>query len=147
MLHVAFHLSFPASASSAVRGTGLRARVQSLAHLCSTAEKDEERLKDSTELKGTIEGSSAQSYSFCFGASLAELLPYIPLQSIQGIQLFVHLLKSSLFLWAEMSRPGPVPHDTKQASTALGSPAQRSGLGGAASYPERAGSFPRNEID
>lgn len=37
--------------------------------------------------------------------------------------------------------------DTNQASTALGSPAQWSGLGGAASYPERVGSFPCNEID
>lgn len=46
-----------------------------------------------------------------------------------------------------MSRPGPVPHDTEQARTARGSPAQWSGLGGAASYPERVGSFSHNEID
>lgn len=75
------------------------------------------------------------------------MLPHIPLQSIRGTQLFVYLLKSSLVLWAETTRPGPVPHETTQASTALGSPAQPPGLGGTASYPERVGSFPCNEID
>lgn len=55
----------------------------------------EERLEDSTDLKGTIEGPSAQSYSFYFGASLAELLPSTPLQSILGIQLLVRLLKAA----------------------------------------------------
>lgn len=46
-----------------------------------------------------------------------------------------------------MRRPGPVPHDTKRARTAPGSPAQWSGLGEAASYPERVGPFPSNKID
>lgn len=56
-------------------------------------------------------------------------------------------LKSSLLLGAGASRPGPASCDTKQTSTALGISAQWSGLGGAASYPERVGSFPCNEID
>lgn len=68
------------------------------------------------------------------------------MQFIQGIRLFVGLFEKRPALGAEMSRPGPVPPDTEPARTAHGSPAQWSGLGGAASYPERFGSFSHNEI-
>lgn len=56
-------------------------------------------------------------------------------------------LKAACSWGAGTSRPGPAPCDSKQTSTALGISAQWSGLGGAASYPERAGALPCNEID
>lgn len=85
--------------------------------------------------------SSAQG-SFLFSASLVHLCS-LPMT----VNYLYICLKSGLLLGAEASRPGPAPCDTEQASTALGSLAQWSGLGGAASSPERVGPFPRNKID
>ena len=85
--------------------------------------------------------SPAQS-SFLLSASLVHLCSL----SMTVNYLYI-CLQSSLLMGAEASWPGPAPCDTKQASTALGSLAQWSGLGGAASSPERVGPYPCNRID
>lgn len=146
-LTLLFHLAFPTPPSSTAHGAGLLATVKSLAHLCSTAEEDGRETQAGTELRGTKQVSSAWSFyflCFCKPGGVVTLYRCSPSKAFNYLCI---CLKSSLLCGAEMRRPGPVPHDTKRARTAPGSPAQWSGLGEAASYPERVGPFPSNEID
>lgn len=133
-------LLLPAPAPSPVPG-----RVQSLARPRSAAEEAGSETEDSTELKGTKKFPQLEWCLFLLGTPGGVGTLYHRSLSKASNYLCV-CLKGSLLMWAETSGPGPAPHDTKQASAALGSPAQ-DGLGGAASSPERVGSFPCNEID
>lgn len=92
-LTLLFHLAFPTPPYSMAHGAGLRATMKSLAHLCSTAEED------GREIQGwhRIEGDKTSVLSlefFLFMFLQAWWSCYlILLQSIQGIQLFVHLFE------------------------------------------------------
>lgn len=145
ILPFALHSAFPASASSPAHRAGLLARVKSLAHLRPTREDGREAEGWRRTDGGKRRVLSSEFFFLLLGRPAGVTLHHCSLSKLSNYLCIC--LKSSLLLGTETSGAGPVPHDTKQASTALGSPAQQPGLGGAASYAERAGSFPCNEID